>query len=60
MMKKNKTIRYVLYGTTLLCLCGCAIKDDIPYPIVDSAITAFEVEGQCDATGTGMAAAEIT
>ena len=59
MMKKNKTIRYVLYGTTLLCLCGCAIKDDIPYPIVDSAITAFEVEGQCDATGTGMAAAEI-
>lgn len=31
----------------------CAIEDDIPYPYVESAITAFEVEGQCNETGTG-------
>lgn len=32
-------------------LAGCDIENDIPYPIVDGAITAFEVEGQCDANG---------
>ena len=32
-------------------MASCAIKDDIPYPIVESAITTFEVDGQCDAEG---------
>ena len=40
-------------------LASCAIKDDIPYPIVEAAITAFEVQGQCDAKDKGFAAAEI-
>lgn len=35
----------------LLLLSSCAIKDDIPFPFVEGAITAFEVEGQCDANG---------
>lgn len=38
---------------------GCSIVDDIPFPFVEGAITAFEVEGQCDATGRGYASAKI-
>ena len=40
-------------------LTSCAIKDDIPYPIVESGITAFEVQGQCDQNDQGFAAATI-
>ncbi|MBR3514248.1 MAG: PCMD domain-containing protein [Bacteroidaceae bacterium] len=43
----------------LTCLTACAIPDDIPYPTVETEITAFEVEGQCDATGEGEAEAVI-
>ena len=32
-------------------LTGCAIENDIPYPIVDGSVTAIEMEGQCDAEG---------
>lgn len=39
-----KNIVYVLAG--LLAFHSCKIENDIPYPIVDGAITAFEVEGQ--------------
>lgn len=35
----------------LLALSACKIENDIPYPIVDGSIEAFEVEGQCDADG---------
>ena len=38
---------------------SCAVKDDIPYPIVEAAITAFEVEGQCDETDEAFAEAQI-
>lgn len=38
---------------------GCAIEDDIPYPFIESAITAIEVEGQCNDTGTGAGSAVI-
>ena len=31
----------------VLSLAACAIENDIPYPIVEGAVTAFEVEGQC-------------
>lgn len=40
-------------------LAGCAIVDDIPFPIITAQITAFEVEGQCDASGRGTGSAEI-
>lgn len=40
-------------------LTQCAIVDDIPFPLVEGSITSFEVEGQSDAAGTGVAAALI-
>ena len=43
----------------LLLLSSCAIKDDLPLPIRKAVITAFEVEGQCDASGEGYAVASI-
>ena len=40
-------IKKLLYTTLcLLALHGCKIENDIPYPIVEGNITAFEVEGQ--------------
>lgn len=42
-----------------LFLTACAIRNDIPYPIVDGAIEAMEVEGQCDAEGTATTKATI-
>lgn len=51
--------RPLLYILSALTLASCAIKDDIPYPTVESEITAVEVEGQCDETGNGFAAATI-
>lgn len=35
----------------LLLVSACKIENDIPYPIVEGSITAFETEGQCDASG---------
>ena len=34
-----------------LLVSACTIRNDIPYPIVEGAIEAIEVEGQCDADG---------
>ena len=42
-----------------LALAGCAINNDIPYPIVDGSISAIEVEGQCDANGNSSTQATI-
>lgn len=42
-------IPYYLF--CLLLLSSCKIENDIPYPIVDGIIQAFETEGQCDASG---------
>ena len=40
-------IKKLLYtALCLLALHGCKIENDIPYPIVEGNITAFEVEGQ--------------
>ncbi len=50
-MKTRRIFGYMIWGALMGSLCGCAIKDDIPYPIRVAAITAFEVEGQCDAEG---------
>jgi hypothetical protein len=38
---------------------ACNIENDIPYPIVDGAIQAFEVEGQCDSEGNATSQATI-
>lgn len=40
----------LLIALTFL-LTTCDIKDDIAYPVINGHITAFEVEGQCDAKG---------
>ena len=42
-----KKIVYVM--TCLLAFHACKIENDIPYPIEEAAISAFEVEGQCSA-----------
>lgn len=42
-----------------LLFAGCTIENDIPYPFVESVITAFEVEGQCNESGTGAGSALI-
>lgn len=44
----SKILYYIL---CLLTVASCKIENDIPYPFVDGSITAFEVEGQCDANG---------
>ena len=50
----------VCLGLTLtICLAGCSIEDDIPYPTIVPDITAFTVEGLCDASGEGEGTAEI-
>lgn len=42
-----------------LLFAGCAIEDDIPYPYIEAAITAIQVEGQCNDTGNGPGSAVI-
>lgn len=44
----KKTIYFL---ACLLLVSACKIENDIPYPIVEGSITAFETEGQCDASG---------
>ena len=54
-------IKKLLYTTLcLLTLHGCKIENDIPYPIVEGNITAFEVEGQRAAEEGGNAQATIS
>lgn len=43
---------------TVLLTC-CSIVDDIPLPFLEGAITAFEVEGQCNAAGTAAGTSVI-
>ena len=50
------TLLYIIYHLSFIIslpivLSSCAIKDDIPYPIVETEITVFEVEGMCDEQG---------
>ena len=53
-------IKKLLYTTLcLLALHGCKIENDIPYPIVEGNITAFEVEGQRAEEDGGDAKATI-
>ena len=58
--RKSFVLLYLsLFSLLLLTLSSCAIVDDIPYPIIDTEITAFEVEGMCDATGEDAGTATI-
>ena len=43
----------------LFLLASCAVVDDLPLPLVKAEVTAFTVDGQCDADGTGYADAVI-
>lgn len=58
-MRARTYINICICLTVVSLVASCAIKDDIPYPIVEGAITAFEVEGQCDAEGNEGGTAEI-
>ena len=58
-MMRVRWTYWLLITSALVLAEGCAIRDDIPYPTVESDITAFEVEGQCDADGTGEGSAVI-
>ena len=43
----------------LVSLCGCTIKNDIPYPTVEGTFTVFETEGMCGESGEGKGQANI-
>ena len=43
----------------LFLLASCAVVDDLPLPLVKAEVTAFTVDGQCDADGEGFADAVI-
>ena len=58
------TLLYIIYYLSFIisipaALSSCAIKDDIPYPVIETEITAFEVEGMCDESGENEGAAII-
>ena len=59
MMHLRKIYPFCFLLTVLVALGSCAVKDDLPFPIKKAIITAFEVEGQCDASGEGYAEANI-
>lgn len=58
------TLLYIIYHLSFIislpvALSSCAIEDDIPYPVIETEITTFEVEGMCDETGENEGAAII-
>ena len=59
-MKKNEFVKKIVLG--LVCIGGfasCAIENDIPYPIVEAAITGMAVEGQRSNPDNNIADAAI-
>ena len=58
-MTRKLKYRIGMMALALALLTGCAIENDIPYPTVEAAITAIEVEGQRAAEGETNAAATI-
>lgn len=57
-MKRFNIIRIVLLAAALVAV-SCEIVNDIPYPVKEGVITAFEVEGMCGQDGTGDGKAVI-
>jgi len=58
-MRSMRLIGRLSLLACLLSLCSCTIKDDIPFPIREAAIVAFEVDGQCDEQDNAYADATI-
>ena len=55
-----KKVLYILIPVFIaICFGSCDVPNDIPYPIVEGRITAFEVEGQCGDNGSGEGSATI-
>ncbi len=55
-----KKVLYILIPVFIaICFGSCDVPNDIPYPIVEGRITAFEVEGQCGENGSGEGSATI-
>ena len=55
-----KKVFYILIPIFIaICFGSCDVPNDIPYPIVEGRITAFEVEGQCGENGSGEGSATI-
>ena len=55
-----KKVLYILIPVFIaICFSSCDVPNDIPYPIVEGRITAFEVEGQCGENGSGEGSATI-
>ena len=59
MRNKHTTSQLIQSVCLTMLLVACAIPNDIPYPIVEANITAFEVEGQCDETGMSAGSSSI-
>ena len=59
-MKHKEFIKKIALGLTCIGgLASCAIENDIPYPIIEGAITGMTVEGQRGETTTEFEAASI-
>ena len=58
-ISKKKYLYLTLWTGLLVCLHGCKIENDIPYPTVAGDILSFEVEGQCASPDNGSTAAAI-
>lgn len=59
MIHCKNILRSLLVIVFILQVSSCDIKDDIPYPTLESAVTAFSVEGQCDENGASGGASVI-
>lgn len=49
-MMKKQIIPFLCF---VFLICSCAIKNDIPYPIIEAEILSMEVEGQCASPSGG-------
>lgn len=55
----KKVLYILILAFIAICFGSCDVPNDIPYPIVEGRITAFEVEGQCGENGSGEGSAAI-
>ena len=55
----KKVLNILIPVFIAICFGSCDVPNDIPYPIVEGRITAFEVEGQCGENGSGEGSATI-
>ena len=55
----NSLHRLIPFVVVACFVAACEVPNDIPYPIVEGRITAFEVEGQCGVSGKDKGSATI-